>query len=102
LSDCVEIQKNSFDVVFVLEEKGALDLLPQFVHFVQRDLLLLLVQPVLVQIFDQLATQVDILSDLLTILLSLISQTDFIGDADSLKVFDELCKIDVASDIVSL
>lgn len=102
LPHSIKVQKDSLDVLLVLEEERVLNRLSDLVHLLQTDLLLLLVQSIFVQILNEFAAQGDILGDFLIVFLSLICQANLVRDANSFKVFDELTKIDKPCNEIAL
>lgn len=55
LPHTIQIQEDSLDVLLVLEEEGTLDCLADLVHLLKTDLLLLFIQPILIQVLNELS-----------------------------------------------
>lgn len=85
LLDRVEVSKDDLDILLVLVEERGLDSLSQAVHFLEWDFLLLFIETVLVKVLDQLATVLDVKSNLFVVLLPLVCYRDLVGYADALE-----------------
>lgn len=57
LSHSIQVKEDGLDVLLVLEEEGTLDCLSNTVHLLQTHFLLLLIQPIFIQILNQITAQ---------------------------------------------
>lgn len=85
-----------------MEEEAALDGLANLIHLLQTYFLLLLVQTVFIQVFNQVSSQGDVLSDFFIIFLTLISQANLVWHTYPLEILDEFGEIYATSDEIAL
>jgi hypothetical protein len=68
----IEVSKYDFQVFLVLIEEGAFYDFGYFVHFFETDFLFLLIETILIEIFNKITTVLDIKIDLFIVILSLV------------------------------
>lgn len=101
LLDGVEVCEDDFDIFFVLVEEGSFHGLSDAIHFFETDFFFLFIQSILIEVFDQFASVFDIQIDLFVVLIALVGDGDFVGDANPFEVFDEIAEIDEPGDKVA-
>jgi hypothetical protein len=95
LPHAIQIQKDGLDVIFILEKECVFDGLSDLIHLFQTHLLLLLVEPIFVEILNQFSPQAYVLGYFLIVFLSLICEANLIWHANAFEVFDKFAEVDV-------
>lgn len=95
LFDTIEIFKHNFNVGFVLEEHLVFHCLRDRVHPVETHLLIVLVYPEFIEMFDEYLPILDIVCDILPRVFTIISKRQLIGQAHPLEALQKLIKLNI-------